>query len=155
MTRIIEGALNGTEQRFGIVISRFNHMITDRLSEGARECLRRHGVIEDNITICYVPGSFEIPLVARKLAQKANIDAVICLGAIIRGSTAHFDYVAGVVAQGVAEASRATDTPVLFGVLTTNTIEQALERAGTKAGNRGWDAALAAIEMVDVIKQIR
>ena len=136
--------------RFGIVVARFNHFVTDRLLEGALDGLRRHGVPEGSVVIVRTPGSFDLPLAVRQLAQSGKLDCVIALGAVIRGATAHFDYVAGEAAKGCAAAMAETGVPVIFGVLTTDTIEQAIERAGTKSGNKGWDAALGAIEMVNL-----
>ena len=147
MGKVFEGKLIGTGLRFAVVIARFNELIGSKLLGGARDALRRHGVDDEAVDVAWVPGSFEIPLVAEKLAASGRYDAVICLGAVIRGSTPHFDYVAAEVAKGVATASQRTGVPVIFGVLTTNTIEEAIERAGTKHGNKGGDAALAAIEM--------
>ena len=141
--------------RFAVVLSRFNSLIGDRLLEGALDMLRRHGASEDDITLARVPGAFEIPLAASEMAKKGTFDAVICLGAVIRGATAHFDYVAGPMASGLANIAVQTGVPVLFGVLTTDTIEQALERAGTKAGNKGADVAAAAIEMANLLREIR
>ena len=134
-------------------MSRFNDFITNRLLDGAKDTLVRHGVDEDNIDVAYVPGAFEIPLVAKKLAQKNDYDAVITLGCVIRGATSHYDYVCNEVAKGVSKANDVTDTPVIFGVLTTESIEQAVERAGTKAGNKGAEAAVSAIEMANLLKQ--
>lgn len=150
MSTVIEGLLNAQGKRFAIVVSRFNELIGKKLLEGAIDCLVRHGTDHQNITIAYVPGAFEIPLVAKKMARCKKYDAVICLGAVIRGSTPHFDYVAAEVSKGVATVGLSEDTPVIFGVLTTDTIEQAIDRAGTKSGNKGWDAALSAIEMADL-----
>jgi len=141
--------------RFAVVLSRFNSLIGDRLLEGALDTLHRHGAGEDDITLVRVPGAFEIPLAASELAKTGTFDAVICLGAVIRGATAHFDYVAGPLASGLASIAVQTGVPVLFGVLTTDTIEQALERAGTKAGNKGADVASAAIEMANLLRKIR
>jgi 6,7-dimethyl-8-ribityllumazine synthase len=154
MAKIIEGTLNAKGMRFALVAARFNDFITSKLVEGALDTLKRHGAAEQNLTVVWVPGSFEIPLVARKLAAGGKYDAVIALGAVIRGATAHFDYVAAEVSKGVAHASLETGVPVIFGVLTTDTIEQAIERAGTKAGNKGADSALAAMEMVDLLKNL-
>lgn len=154
MSTIIEGLLSGTGKRFGIVASRFNDMITRKLIEGAMDCLLRHHVSESDITMLWVPGSFEIPLAAQKLAQTKQLDAIICLGAVIRGGTPHFDYVAAEVTKGIATVSLKQNLPIIMGVLTTDTIEQAIERAGTKAGNKGWDAALSAIEMVDLFSKL-
>lgn len=138
--------------KFAIVVARFNHFITDRLLEGALDGLRRHGVADERITVARTPGCWELPLAIRRLASSKKYDAVIALGAVIRGSTPHFDYVAGECAKGCASVMMETGVPVIFGVLTTDTIEQAVERAGTKAGNKGWDASLAAIEMVSLDK---
>ncbi|MEB5792414.1 6,7-dimethyl-8-ribityllumazine synthase [Staphylococcus hominis] len=148
-----EGKLVGTNLKVAIVVSRFNDFITNRLLDGAKDTLIRHGVDEDNIDVAYVPGAFEIPLVAKKLAQKNDYDAVITLGCVIRGATSHYDYVCNEVAKGVSKANDVTDTPVIFGVLTTESIEQAVERAGTKAGNKGAEAAVSAIEMANLLKQ--
>jgi 6,7-dimethyl-8-ribityllumazine synthase len=147
----IEGTFETPQgARVGIVVSRFNHFITDRLLEGALDGLRRHGVADGAIVIARAPGAFELPLVVRQLAASKKLDAVIALGAVIRGSTPHFDYVAGEAAKGCAGAMMETGVPVVFGVLTTDTIEQAVERAGTKAGNKGFEAALGAIEMINL-----
>lgn len=150
--KTLEGNLTATGLTVAIVQSRFNSLIGDRLLEGALDTLRRHGVSDDQITLARVPGAFEIPLAASLLAKSGRYDAVICLGAVIRGATAHFDYVAGPMASGLASIAVETGVPVLFGVLTTDTIEQALERAGTKAGNKGADVAAAAIEMANLLK---
>lgn len=150
----IEGQLSAQGRRFTIVLARFNDLIGGRLLEGALDCITRHGGSADAVTLVRVPGAFEIPLAARRIADKGGTDAIICLGAVIRGSTPHFDYVAGEVAKGVASVMLDSRIPVSFGVLTTDTIEQAVERAGTKAGNKGWDAALAAIEMADLVTRI-
>ncbi|MBF0328905.1 MAG: 6,7-dimethyl-8-ribityllumazine synthase [Nitrospirae bacterium] len=152
--KIIEGELQAKGLKFGIVVSRFNDFITSRLLEGSLDALVRHGADEKDIQVVKVPGAFEIPLAAKKLASKGKLDAVICLGTVIRGATPHFDYVAGEVSKGVASASLDTGVPIAFGVITSDTIEQAVERAGTKAGNKGWDAAITAIEMAQVIKQL-
>lgn len=154
MPRMIEGKLWGDGYRFAIVVSRFNGFITERLLEGALDGLLRHGVRDEDIDILKVPGSFEIPVTARQLAQLNHYHAIICLGAVIRGATPHFDYVAGEVSKGIANVALTTGVPCLFGVLTTNTIEQAVERAGTKMGNKGWDAALSAVEMVTTLAQL-
>ncbi|MBI4705594.1 MAG: 6,7-dimethyl-8-ribityllumazine synthase [Deltaproteobacteria bacterium] len=149
--RVIEGGLvvpPGT--RFAIVASRFNHFIVDRLVEGAMDALLRHGAEAANVTLVRVPGSWELPLVASKLAARSDVDAILALGALVRGSTPHFDYIAAEVTKGLAQVALQTGVPVLFGVLTTDTIEQAIERAGTKSGNKGWSAALAAIELVSL-----
>jgi 6,7-dimethyl-8-ribityllumazine synthase len=148
-TRVIEGNLVAAKGvRFAIVASRFNHFIVDRLVEGAVDALVRHGVQAQNVTLVRVPGAWELPLVARRIAASNKVDAVIALGAVIRGATPHFDYVAGETAKGLAAAAHESPVPVVFGVLTTETIEQAVQRAGTKAGNKGWDAATSALEMV-------
>lgn len=150
---VIEGKLIAEGYRFAIVNARFNEFITNKLLGGAIDGLRRHGAAEENITVAWVPGAFEIPLVASKLARSGQYDAVICLGAVIRGSTPHFDYVCAEVSKGVAHVGLETGVPTIFGVLTTETIEQAVERAGTKAGNKGFDAAVSAIEMVNLLRQ--
>jgi 6,7-dimethyl-8-ribityllumazine synthase len=152
--KIYEGKLLAQDLRFGIIVSRFNDFICDRLLGGALDALRRNGADDQNIDVFKVPGAFEIPLMAKKAAVTGRYDAVICLGAVIRGATPHFDYVASEVSKGVASVSLETNTPIAFGVLTTDTLEQAIERAGTKSGNKGWDAALAAIEMVNLTKQL-
>ncbi|MGE5173468.1 MAG: 6,7-dimethyl-8-ribityllumazine synthase [Betaproteobacteria bacterium] len=154
MPKIIQGDLSGKGLRIGIVAARFNDFITSRLLEGALDGLQRHGVAENDVEIVKVPGSYEIPLAAKTLARAKMYDAVICLGAVIRGATPHFEYVSAEVSKGVAAVSLETGLPVIFGVLTTDTIEQAIERAGTKSGNKGWDAALSAIEMANVMKQM-
>lgn len=148
-----EGNLVGKGLKFGIVVGRFNDLITMRLLDGAKDALKRHGVEQDDVEIAFVPGAFELPLVAKKMAMSKKYDAVITLGAVIRGATPHFDYVCSEAAKGVAQASYQSEVPVIFGVLTTETIEQAIERAGTKAGNKGWEAATAAIEMANIMKQ--
>lgn len=147
-----EGHLVGTGLRVGIVISRFNELLGSRLLSGARDALVRHGIDEDAIDVAWVPGAFEIPLVAKRMAESGSYDAVIALGVIIRGGTPHFEYVAAEVSKGVAQASLGAGVPVLFGIITADTIEQAVERAGTKAGNKGWEAAMAAIEMATLLK---
>ncbi len=152
--KLIEGKLWAEGFRFGIVVSRFNSFITERLLEGALDCLKRHGCRDEDIEIVWVPGSFEIPLIAKKMAKRSNYNAVIALGAVIRGETPHFDYVAAEVSKGIAAVSLETEKPVVFGVLTTDTVEQAIDRAGTKAGNKGWEAALTAIEMVNLLKEM-
>ncbi len=152
--KVKEGKLKGEGIRFAIIVSRFNNFITERLLSGALDCLKRHGVDEENIEVIYVPGAFEIPLAAKKAGQTGKYDAVICLGAVIRGSTPHFEYVANEVSKGIAKVSLELGMPISFGVLTTDTIEQAIERSGTKAGNKGFDAALSAIEMVNLLKNI-
>ncbi len=150
--RNIEGQLNAEGLKFAIVVGRFNSLITEKLLEGAVDCIVRHGGSEENITVIRVPGSFEIPLTAKKAARSGRYDAVICLGAVIRGATPHFEYVASEVTKGIALVSLETEIPISYGILTTDTIEQAVERAGTKMGNKGFDAALTAIEMVNVLK---
>jgi 6,7-dimethyl-8-ribityllumazine synthase len=153
MSTVKEGHLDGSGKRFGIIASRFNDMITHKLIEGAMDCLVRHNTAPETITIVWVPGAFEIPLAAQKLAASKNFDAIICLGAVIRGGTPHFDYIAAEVTKGVASVGLQQNVPVILGVLTTDTIEQAIERAGTKAGNKGWQAALSAIEMADLFSK--
>jgi len=155
MVKVIEGSFETRGLRFGLVAARFNEFISKELLEGALECLRRHGVGEDALTVAWVPGSFDLPLAARMLAESGNVDAVICLGAVIRGSTPHFEYVASEAAKGIAQVALQTGVPAVFGVLTTDTIEQAVERAGVKAGNKGFDAALAAIEMANLVARFR
>jgi 6,7-dimethyl-8-ribityllumazine synthase len=150
-----EGSLIGTDLKIGIVVGRFNEFITGKLLEGAMNTLKRHGVAEDNVDVAWVPGAFEIPLIAQNLASQKDYDAVITLGTVIRGSTSHYDYVCNEAAKGVSHASLQSCKPVIFGVLTTDTIEQAIERAGTKAGNKGGDAAIAAIEMANLVKSIQ
>ncbi|MGQ9823506.1 MAG: 6,7-dimethyl-8-ribityllumazine synthase [Desulfotomaculales bacterium] len=154
MARVYEGHLLGEGLRFGIVVGRFNEFITSRLLSGALDALGRHGVKEEDIEIAWVPGAFEIPLVARKMIARQSYDAVICLGAVIRGATPHFDYVAAEVSKGVARVSMETGVPVSFGIITADTLEQAIERAGTKAGNKGWSAAVTAIEMANLLKKL-
>jgi 6,7-dimethyl-8-ribityllumazine synthase len=149
-----EGRLDAGGLRIAIVAGRFNEMITKALLEGALSGLRRHGLDDAGVTVAWVPGAFELPLAAKRLAASGEFDAVICLGAVIRGATAHFEHVAGQAAAGASRAALDTDVPVIFGVLTTDTIEQAIERSGTKAGNKGFDAALAAIEMADLLRQL-
>ena len=154
MARVVEGALQAKGMRFGIVVSRFNDFINRRLLDGALDALARHGAEEGMITVARVPGSFEIPLMAKKLAASGTYDAIICLGAVIRGATPHFEYISAEVTKGIAQVALESGLPVSFGILTTDTIEQAIERAGTKSGNKGWDAAMAAIEMVNVLKTV-
>ncbi|MCL6100578.1 MAG: 6,7-dimethyl-8-ribityllumazine synthase [Bacteroidetes bacterium] len=146
----LEGNINAKTKRFGIVVSRFNEVISKSLLTGAIDCLKRHECEDKNITVAYVPGAFEIPYAAKKMAESKKYDAVICLGAVIRGATPHFEYIAAEVSKGIASVSLETGAPVIFGVITSDTIEQALERAGTKAGNKGWDAAMSAMEMADL-----
>ena len=152
--KTIEANLSTDNLKFAIVTSRFNDFITNKLVDGALECLKKHSVESENIVLVKVPGSFEIPLAAEKLASQKKYDAIICLGALIRGATPHFDYIASEVTKGIAAVSMKHCIPVTFGVLTTENIEQAIERAGTKAGNKGWDAALSAIEMANLLKAI-
>ncbi|TMN22808.1 6,7-dimethyl-8-ribityllumazine synthase [Lentibacillus cibarius] len=154
MGKIVEGSLVGTDLKIGVVVARFNEFITGKLLEGALGTLKQHGVKEDNVDVVWVPGAFEIPVIARKMAAKADYDAVITLGAVIRGATPHFDYVCNEAAKGISNAAMQTGKPVIFGILTTETIEQAIERAGTKAGNKGADAAVAAIETANVVKEL-
>ena len=149
-----EGKLLAEGLRFGIVVGRFNEFISSKLLGGALDALRRHGADTKEIQVAWVPGAFEIPLAAKKMAQSGKFDAVICLGAVIRGSTPHFDYVASEVAKGVAQVALTTDVPTIFGVLTTESIEQAVERAGTKAGNKGAEAAVSAIEMANLLREL-
>ena len=151
---IIEGELQANGLRFGIVVSRFNDFITSKLLDGALDALLRHGALEEDINIIRVPGSFEIPMVARKMALKGTYNAIICLGTVIRGATPHFDYIAAEVSKGIASASMETGVPIAFGIITSDTIEQAVERAGTKSGNKGWDAAITAIEMAQLLKKL-
>lgn len=151
--KVLEGFYEGKGVKIAIVASRFNEFITNKLIGGAEDCLRRHNVAEDDITLAWVPGAFEIPLAAKKLAQSGKYDAVICVGAVIRGSTSHYDYVCAEVSKGIASVSLETGIPVMFGVLTTDTIEQAIERAGTKAGNKGYDCALGALELVQLLRK--
>ena len=148
---VIEGKMTQDGIKVGIVVARFNEFITSKLLGGALDGLKRHNVNENDIDVAWVPGAFEIPLIAKKMANSGKYDAVICLGAVIRGSTSHYDYVCNEVSKGIASVSLQTDKPVIFGVLTTNTIEQAIERAGTKAGNKGYDAAVTAIEMANLL----
>lgn len=150
-----EGKLIGKDLKVAIVVSRFNDFITGRLLEGAKDTLIRHDVNEDNIDVAFVPGAFEIPLVAKKLASSGNYDAIITLGCVIRGATSHYDYVCNGVAKGVSKVNDQTNVPVIFGILTTESIEQAVERAGTKAGNKGAEAAVSAIEMANLLKSIK
>ncbi|HEV8537500.1 MAG TPA: 6,7-dimethyl-8-ribityllumazine synthase [Bacteroidota bacterium] len=154
MANTIEGNLSAEPYTFGIVVSRFNEFITKRLLESALNCLRRHGATEQGIDIIYCPGAFEIPELAQRLANVGKYDAIICLGCVIRGETPHFEHVAGAVSSGVARVALESKMPVIFGVLTTDTLEQAIKRAGAKLGNKGWDAALAAIEMADLRRKI-
>lgn len=152
--KVIEGELQAKGLKFGIIVSRFNDFITSRLLDGALDALIRHGADEKDIEIIKVPGSFEIPMVAKRMANKGAYNAIICLGTVIRGATPHFEYVAAEVSKGIATASMETGIPISFGIITSDTIEQAIERAGSKSGNKGWDAAMTAIEMAQVIKKI-
>jgi 6,7-dimethyl-8-ribityllumazine synthase len=154
MGRVFEGQLIDREFAFAIVVSRFNEFITGKLLGGAQDALRRHGVDESRVDVAWAPGSFEIPIVAQRLARTGRYHAVICLGAVIRGATPHFDYVANEVSKGVAQVGLQTGVPVIFGVLTTDSIEQAIERAGTKAGNKGFEAAVTAIEMAGLLRAV-
>ncbi|MFI5253185.1 MAG: 6,7-dimethyl-8-ribityllumazine synthase [Bacteroidota bacterium] len=154
MNRIIEGQLNASSSSFGIVVSRFNEFITKRLLDGALDCLRRHGAADDDVHIIYCPGAFELPQITQQLASSGSCDVIICLGCIIRGETPHFEYISSAVSTGLTRVSLESKLPVVFGVLTTDSLEQAIERAGAKAGNKGWDAALAAIELADLQKKL-
>lgn len=150
MTKTIEGQLNAKGKKFGIVVSRFNELITKKLLEGSLDCITRHGGEENNIDIIWVPGSFELPNIAKHLAESGKYDTVICLAAVIRGGTVHFEYIANELTKGIAQINLQTGVPTIYGVITCDTIEQAVERAGTKQGNKGWQAALSAIEMADL-----
>lgn len=152
--RTLEGNLVAKGMKVGIVCARFNEFITSKLLSGAMDALKRHEVSDEDIFVAWVPGAFEIPLIASKMAKSGKYDAIICLGAVIRGNTSHYDYVCSEVSKGIASVSLASDIPVMFGVLTTENIEQAIERAGTKAGNKGYDCAMGAIEMVNLIREI-
>lgn len=154
MANIIEGKLIAEGLKIGIVVARFNEFITSKLLGGALDGLHRHGAAEDDIDVAWVPGAYEIPMVAKKMAESGKYDAVICLGAVIRGSTSHYDYVCNEVAKGVAQVGLASGVPTIFGVVTTENIEQAIERAGTKAGNKGYDGAMSAIEMANLLKNL-
>ncbi len=154
MSKPFEGMLLGKGLKFGLVVSRFNEFITKKLVEGAQDALLRHGVSEEDIDVAWVPGSFEIPLIAKKLVQTERYDAVICLGAVVRGGTPHFEYVAAEVSKGIAKVGLETGLPVIYGVITADTLEQAIERAGTKEGNEGFKAAVSAIEMANLVKSI-
>lgn len=154
MANILEGFITGENLRFGIVVSRFNEFITAKLLGGALDTLHRHGANDDAVDVAWVPGAFEIPLAAKKMAESGKYDAVLCLGAVIRGSTSHYDYVCNEVSKGVASVNLSTGVPTIFGVVTTENIEQAIERAGTKAGNKGADAAVAAMEMANLLTKI-
>lgn len=150
---IYEGKFDAKEKRFGIVVSRFNSFITERLLEGALDALKRNQVFDDHISIAKVPGAFEIPLIAKKMAESEKFDAVICLGAVIRGETTHYDQICNEVTKGIAQIGLQTEKPVIYGIVTTENVEQAINRAGTKAGNKGYDAAMSALEMADLIDQ--
>ncbi|MFP4613555.1 MAG: 6,7-dimethyl-8-ribityllumazine synthase [Spirochaetota bacterium] len=152
--KVYEGSITAVDKRIAIVVSRFNSFITERLLEGTLDCIRRHGGSDDNLALIRVPGSWEIPMVAKRAAGGGRFDAVICLGAVIRGDTPHFDYVAAEVSKGIAAVSLETGVPVSYGVLTTDTVEQATDRAGTKAGNKGFDAAMGALEMADLSSKL-
>ncbi len=152
--KLVEGNLNATNYKFAIIASRFNESIVKNLVDGAIDCLKRHGCASENIEIVKVPGAFEIPVAALRIANQKKFDAIICLGAVIKGATPHFDYVAGAASSGIQQVSVTSQLPVIFGVLTTENIEQAIERSGTKSGNKGWDAALSAIEMADLFTKI-
>ena len=152
--KTFEGKLNAKDLKFGIIVGRFNEFISSKLLGGALDALKRHDASEQNIEVAWSPGSFEIPLIAKKMAKSGNYDALICLGAVIRGATPHFDYVSNEVSKGIAQVSLEVQLPISFGVLTTDNIEQAIERAGTKSGNKGFDAAMAAIEMANLLQQM-
>lgn len=154
MSKVIKGMLDAKGKNFGIVISRFNEFVTQKLLDGALDCLKRHAAEDKRITIVWVPGSFEIPYAAQRMAKSKKYDAIICLGTVIRGATPHFDYIATEVAKGIARISQESGIPAILGVITADNLEQAIERAGTKAGNKGWDAALSAIEMANLFEQI-
>lgn len=154
MAKIVEGYITGKGLKFGIVVSRFNEFITSKLLGGALDALHRHETADEDITVAWVPGAFEIPVAAKRMAESGKYDAVICLGAVIRGSTTHYDYVCNEVSKGVAQVGLSTGVPTIFGVVTTENIEQAIERSGTKAGNKGVDSAMAAMEMVDLFKKL-
>jgi 6,7-dimethyl-8-ribityllumazine synthase len=154
MSKTFEGNLLGKGLKFGVVVSRFNEFFSQKLLDGARDAFSRHGVEEEDIEVAWTPGSFEMPLVAQKMAASKRYDAVVCLGAVIRGGTPHFDYIASEVAKGIANVALGTGVPVIFGVITTDNLEQAIERSGTKAGNKGFDAAVSAIEMANLLKAI-
>ena len=152
--KVLEGMYNAQGMRFGVVVSRFNEFLTSKLLGGALDCLHRHGADEDDITVAWVPGAYELPLVAKKMAESKKYDAIIAIGVVIRGATSHYDYVCNEAAKGIAQASMSTGVPVSFSLVTTENIEQAIERAGTKAGNKGADDALTAIEMANLLKQL-
>lgn len=152
MNKVYEGKLIAKGFKFGVVVGRFNEFITNKLLGGALDALKRHGADDENVEVAWVPGAFEIPLVAQKMAKSGKYDAVLCLGAVIRGGTPHFDYVCAEVSKGIAKVSMDTGLPTIFGIITADSIEQAIERAGTKAGNKGWDAAVTGIEMANLLK---
>jgi 6,7-dimethyl-8-ribityllumazine synthase len=154
MPNVYEGKISGEGKKVGVIVSRFNDFISDRLLSGALDALARHGTNDEDIDIVKVPGSFEIPLMAKKMAQRGKYDAIICLGAVIRGSTPHFEYVSAEVSKGIASVSLESGVPVVFGVITTDTLEQAIERAGSKSGNKGWTAAVAAMEMANLMESV-
>ena len=154
MPTVYEGKISGGGKKFGVIVSRFNDFISDRLLNGALDALARHGTNDEDIDIVKVPGSFEIPLIAKKMAQRQKYHAIICLGAVIRGSTPHFEYVSSEVSKGIASVSLESGVPVIFGVITTDTLEQAIERAGSKSGNKGWSAAVAAMEMAHLVDAV-
>jgi 6,7-dimethyl-8-ribityllumazine synthase len=154
MPKVHEGQLDAKGRTFGIVVSRFNDLVTTRLLDGALDCIKRHGGDDDNIEVAWVPGAFELPIAAQKLAATGRFDVVMCLGAIVRSETPHFDYVAGESAKGIARVGLDTGVPVIFGVITADTVDQAVQRAGIKAGNRGWDAAMNAVEMASLMAEL-
>lgn len=154
MPNILQGKIIGKGKRFGIVVSRFNEFISGKLLEGALDCFQRHEVDMDQVDIAWVPGSFEIPLTALRMASSNKYDAVVCLGAVIRGATPHFEYIAAEVTKGIAQVNLQTGVPTIYGVITADTLEQAIERAGTKAGNKGWDAAMSAMEMANLVESV-
>lgn len=154
MPKVLEGQLDAKGRTFGIVVSRFNDLVTTRLLDGALDCIKRHGGDDDNIEVAWVPGAFELPIAAQKLAATGRLDVVMCLGAIVRSDTPHFDYVAGESAKGIARVGLDTGVPVIFGVITADTVDQAVQRAGVKAGNRGWDAAMNAVEMASLMAEL-
>lgn len=155
MPRIFEGKISAEGYSFAIIVSRFNDFVSSKLMEGAIDALKRHGIDDDKLSLIKVPGAFEIPMTAKRLAKTGKYDAIICLGAVIRGATPHFDYVAAEVSKGIASVSLESTIPVTFGVLTTDNLEQAIERAGSKVGNKGWDAAISAMEMVNLFKEMK
>lgn len=155
MVRMIEGQLDAKGKKFGLIVSRFNEFISKELLDGAIDCLKRHGAKDEDIEVAWTPGAFEMPLLAKKMAKAKKYNALVCLGAIIKGGTPHFDYIAAESSKGIANVALSEEVPVIFGVLTTDNVEQAIERAGTKAGNKGWQAALHAIEMADLITQMK